>query len=167
MKKFLVQIVIILAIIIIALYFFGPNRPGPKIILPFIPKQAEFKEMVINDKTIKVEVADTQEKRNKGLGERDSLAEGEGMLFIYSTLGKYPFWMKGLKFPLDFVWIKDDKVVDIIKNASPPVLNTKDEDLPLYLPKSEVNKILEVNAGMVDKLGIKLGDSLNILNSSK
>lgn len=167
MKKFLVQIVGLLVIIVVALFLFNPTDQSSKISVPFTSPDVEYKQVQINGKNIKAEIADNQSKRNKGLGGRDSLAADEGMLFVYPDPSKYPFWMKGLKFPLDFIWIKDDKVVDIIKNAPPPEAGAKDEDLPLYLPKEPVNKILEINAGMVDKLGINIGDNVVIVDIPK
>lgn len=164
MKKFLIQAILLLVVIVGALYFFNPAKPNSKVNLPFVPQQSVYKNIKIHDKIIKIEIADTQEKRNKGLSERYSLASDEGMLFIYPTLGKHPFWMKGLKFPLDFIWIKDDRVIDIIRNATPPESGIKDEDLPRYLPVTEINKVLEVNAGTVDRLGINIGDTLTIVD---
>lgn len=167
MKKFLIQSILLLAVIVVALYFFSPAKPNSRVSLPFAPAQNVYKSIKINDKIIKIEIVDTQEKRNKGLSERDSIASDEGMLFIYPNLAKHPFWMKGMKFPIDFIWIRDDKVVDIIKNASPPQSGTKDEDLPRYLSITEVNKVLEINAGAVERLGINIGDIITISDIPK
>lgn len=135
--------------------------------IPFLPEQTRVGEVLINDNKIKVEIADTQGKRSKGLGGRESLASDSGMLFIFPKEDKYPFWMKGLNFPLDFVWIKGDKVVDILQNIPPPAEGTKDESLPIYLPKEEVDKVLEVNAGTSERLNIKVGDKIEIKETSR
>ena len=55
-----------------------------------------------------VEVADTGEKRSQGLAGRDGLEENQGMWFRFDQPGQYGFWMKGMKFSLDFVWISGD-----------------------------------------------------------
>lgn len=130
--------------------------------IPFITQPTRQSAVVINGARIKVEIADTQEKRSKGLGGRESLAPDEGMLFLFEGEDKYPFWMKGVKFPLDFVWIKEDKVSDIIQNAQIPQPNTADESLPIYLPREPIDKMLEVNAGTVERLKIKVGDTIEI-----
>lgn len=159
MKKFLIQSVLLILVIGIGFFFFN-SKSTPTI--PFIPQNEQIRELVINEKKLKVEIADTREKRSKGLGGRDSLAEESGMLFIFSKADKYPFWMKGLKFPLDFVYIKEDKIVDLIPGILPPALGAKDEELPIYLPREEVDKVLEVAAGTIEKLNIKIGDKIRL-----
>lgn len=163
MKKFAIQAVLLILVITVALIFFSPTSRPPTIDLPFLPQTAVFKELQINEAKIKVEVADTQAKRSKGLGGRTSLGEDEGMLFVFPKADKYPFWMKGLKFPLDFVWIKDDKVAGLLLGVPLPSEGQTDESLPIYLPQVEVDKVLEVNAGAVLRLNIKVGDTIKII----
>lgn len=158
MKKFLIQFSLLLIVIFLALAIFTGKIPS----IPFLPQLAKFGVIIINEAKLKVEIADTQPKRSKGLGGRTSLAEGEGMLFIFPKEDKYPFWMKGVSFPLDFIWIKGDKVADLLENVSPAQAGQKDVDLPIYVPKEPVDKILEVNAGTISKLKIKIGDLINI-----
>lgn len=161
MKKFIFQFVALVIIIAGALLLYRGNVPTIPL-LPQPPRSANQSVVVVNDSRIKVEIADTKEERAKGLGGRESLTEDEGMLFIFSSEDKYPFWMKGVKFSLDFVWIKGDKVVDIIQNAQVPEPNTPDESLPIYLPREVIDKMLEVNAGTVERLKIKVGDTIRI-----
>lgn len=166
MKKFLVQTILLVIVIAAALYLYNP-KGGIKIGFPFLPGQSSFKQLQINENVLKVEIADTKDKRSKGLGGREKLASDEGMLFIFPDAKKHSFWMKGLKFPLDFIWINDNKVVDIIKNVPSPTEGQKDEDLPIYLPITEVNRVLEVNAQTVDRMGIKVGDTTKISDIDK
>lgn len=107
---------------------------------------------------LKVEIADTEEKQQQGLSGRDSLPQNSGMLFIMPMPGRYTFWMKDMKFPIDLIWIKDGKVVDIIQNAKIE-LNTKDDDLLRYVSVVDANMVLEVNAGFAEKYQIKSGDA--------
>ena len=160
MKKFLVQTVLLLIIISVALVFFSPFGKSAKLDIPFLPQPSQFKSIEINGNKLKVEIADTDSKRNKGLGGRDSLALDEGMLFIYAKASSHPFWMKGMRFPLDFIWINGGKVVDLTLGVLPPVSQAKDADLPIYSSKSEADKILEVNTGVIQKLNIKVGDTI-------
>lgn len=164
MKKFLIQTVLLIVLIGGALFFFNQgNSNGSKSLdIPFLPQSPKTANLQINNTTLKVEVADTASKRNKGLGGRQSLAENEGMLFVFDKADKHPFWMKGLSFPLDFVWIKDDKVVDVTPNIQPPKKGEPDSALPIYSSKVEVDKVLEVNAGTIQKLNIKEGDTIKV-----
>lgn len=166
MKKFAVQTILLLIVIAVALYLYNP-KGGIKIRSPFLMGQSSIKQVQINENVLKVEIADTKDKRSKGLGGKEKLASDEGMLFIFPELKKHSFWMKGLKFPLDFIWIKGNSVVDIIKDVPTPREGQKDEDLPIYLPITEVDKVLEVNAQTVDRLGIKVGDDITISDIPK
>lgn len=159
MKKFLVQSILLMVLILGALYFTNPNGSS-NIQIPFLPSRTKIQDLQINDALIKVEVADTKETRRKGLGGRTGLGDKEGMLFIFEGQDKHPFWMKGLSFPLDFVWILGDKVVDILQNIKPPTQGQADADLPIYSANTPVDKVLELNAGSVQKLNIKIGDTI-------
>lgn len=159
MKKFIIQSVLLLAVAGTALYLF---KTGTVFNLPFLPENPVAKEVVINNTRIKVELADTSAKRKQGLGGRQALASDEGMLFIFEDSGKHPFWMKGLNFALDFIWINGDKIVDITENAEPPIQGQKDESLPIYESREDADKILEVSVGTVQRLNIKVGDSVKL-----
>ena len=103
-----------------------------------------------------IEIADTVEEKSLGLGGRESLPQDQGMLFVYDQPGVYGFWMKGMKFPLDFVWISQGKVVEVTQNV--PVNN---EVMPsVYQPKVVIEAMLEVNAGWVEKNNVKIGDEV-------
>lgn len=159
MKKFIIQSVLLLAVAGIALFLF---KTGTVLNLPFLPENPVAKEIVINNTRIKVELADTSSKRKQGLGGRQTLASDEGMLFIFEDSGKHPFWMKGLSFALDFVWINGNKVADVTENVQPPVSGQNDEFLPIYQSKEDIDKVLEVSAGTAQRLNIKVGDTLKI-----
>lgn len=162
MKKFIIQTILLLIVIAVGLVFFNPVKPQTPN-LPFIPQPVKQSNLLINGTTIKVEIADTPLKRAKGLGGRNKLSENEGMLFIFDKADKHPFWMKGLSFPLDFVWIKDDKIVDILENIQPPQKNTADAQLPIFSAKEPIDKVLELNDGTVGKLNIKTGDTVKLM----
>ncbi len=159
MKKFIFQATLLLLITGGALFLF---TSGTVIKLPFLPENSVSKQIVINNALIKVEVADTQEKRKKGLSGREVLASDEGMLFIFDSSGKHPFWMKGMEIALDFIWIKGDKVVDVTENIQPPVEGQLDSSLPIYQSKEDANKVLEVPAQTVQRLNIKVGDNVKM-----
>ncbi len=113
----------------------------------------------INDLNIKAKLRITPEERSKGLSGKTSLANDEGMLFVFSKAGIYPFWMYDMNFPIDIIWILDDRVVEIWENAPPP---DESGEVPIYRPKSKANYVLEINAGLSDKYNIKINDKVNI-----
>ncbi|MBI4035210.1 MAG: DUF192 domain-containing protein [Candidatus Chisholmbacteria bacterium] len=110
----------------------------------------------VGEVVVKIEVADTPEEREKGLSGRESLGEDQGMLFVFEQPGEYGFWMKGMNFGLDFVWIKDSKVTDVTENVSV----SSEEMPPVYQPQQPVEAMLEVNAGWVKRHQIEIGDEV-------
>ena len=127
----------------------------------FFPENSSMdrKEMqpviTINDFEIKVEIADTLEKRNQGLSGRPFMAENEGMLFVFEEPRRPIFWMKDMLIPLDFIYIKDDQVVDLVENVQPEGSNP----VRRISPETNVLYVLEVNAGVVQKYNIEIGDN--------
>lgn len=108
----------------------------------------------ISNVKIYVELATTAGQIEKGLSERNTLSEGQGMLFVFEKSDFHTFWMKGMLFPLDFIWIKGSKIVDLTENVQP-----EDFQPPNVLtPKSKVDKVLEVKAGFIKKQQINIGD---------
>ena len=69
---------------------------------------------------IKVEIADTPEKRAEGLMFRDHLNENSGMFFVFDEESSHSFWMKNTLIPLDIIWINADKKVVYIKHKAQP-----------------------------------------------
>lgn len=117
------------------------------------------KTIIINGNSIQVEIADNDALRTQGLSGRKSLATNSGMLFIYPRAGIYSFWMKEMQFPLDFIWISGDTVADLMKDVPAPETNDL-LVLPTYQSNTPVDKALELNAGSIDRLTIKIGDKI-------
>lgn len=114
----------------------------------------------INNRTFNVEVANTPKTQQLGLSGRDKLAQNQGMLFMFDAMGYHTFWMKNMKFPIDIIFIKDNTIVTIEKNALPA--KSGEANLPLYKPNAPINKVLEINGGLSDKYRIKTGDKVEI-----
>ena len=113
-------------------------------------------EVSIYNKNIifNVEVAKTIEERRSGLMYRKKLLNNEGMLFIFPREKIIQLWMKNTYIPLDVIFISENKViVDIKKNM---------EKLSETIIKSKVKSryALEFNAGLINKLDIKIGDKI-------
>lgn len=144
------------------------NQANFEKITPFLPTvTSQTKKVVVVDPvsgqiktTVEVEVADSTDERNRGLGGRESLEQNSGMLFIFAGADRYKFWMKGVKFPLDFIWIKDDEVIDLLPNVPTPEPSQADATLPIYTSVAPIDKVLEVNAGFIQQKNIKIGDKL-------
>lgn len=109
-----------------------------------------------------VELAKTQQQQQKGLSGRSSLPQDRGMLFLFNKPGYYAFWMKDMKFPLDMLFIDGKTIITIYENIPPPKNATENGNLKIMQPTGSIDKVLEINAGMVKKYGIKTGDAVKI-----
>jgi uncharacterized membrane protein (UPF0127 family) len=109
--------------------------------------------------TIMAEVADTTEKRAKGLMFRDSLPRDRGMLFTFAQPGHWTFWMKNTRIVLDIIWLdRYKRIVHMEQNV--PACRRTDEGCPQYQPNDEAMYALEIAGGMADQLKLKRGVKL-------
>lgn len=115
--------------------------------------------IMIGKTSLRVEVTQSPSALEKGLGGRDRIGS-DGMLFILPQKSIPTFWMKDMKFPLDFIWIDDDKVIDITEGVLAPRASEIESVLPRYSPKFLTTHVLEISAGSVKKYGIQIGDTV-------
>lgn len=116
----------------------------------------------VKGKTFDVIVVKKKEDLEIGLSKTNKLDENKGMLFIFDNKAQHAFWMKDMKFSIDIVFINDDKIAEIIENIPSPT--DKNSILPIYKPRENANKVLEINAGLVKKYNIKVGDKVEFKN---
>lgn len=142
--------VILIAVLLIVIVSAGLFYFCPKFF-----KNNSKASVKISDHKFSVEIADEPSEKSRGLSGREKLCDDCGMIFLFDKPSRYGFWMKGMEFPLDFIWIAGDKIIDIDKNISPDYLG-------ILKPKIPVDKILEVNAGVCDKYKIETGNEIKI-----
>jgi len=131
---------------------------------PYLNKLEEVKrtsEVKINEQIIVAEVVSKAKEREQGLSGREVLGINEGMLFLFDEPGNYGFWMKGMKFPIDIIWISGNEIVGVEENI-PPQPGAADSELTVYYPPGPVNKVLEVKAGRTAILRAKATDEVKI-----
>jgi len=117
--------------------------------------------VIVNNQEIRVEIAQTIFEKSRGLSGRDGIGDDEGMLFIFDKPDIHSFWMKGMKFSIDILWIKDNKVIGFEENVDPQI-DVPPRDLKIYSPPEPIDKVLELKAGSVKRLRITSGEYLNL-----
>lgn len=126
-------------------------------------------ELILAGETFRVELARSVGEMALGLSGREGLAEGDGsansphggMLFIFDAPMVQSFWMKDMKFPIDIIWINGNRIVGFAENARPET-GKKPWQLTIYSSPEPVDKVLEVAAGTVARLNVKVGDEVVI-----
>lgn len=121
------------------------------------------KTLLLGGKQISVEIADTDEKREYGLMNREKMPADQGMLFIFKSEEILSFWMKNTLIPLNIGYFDKNRVLvsktEMIP-ASPMDLYPK-----TYPSEKPAMYALEMNTGWFDKNKIKLGDRFEFVDS--
>ena len=123
--------------------------------------EARAKDLAVQDLDVvttrgvfhfKVEVADTDAAREKGLMFRKSLAADQGMLFDFKTARPVAFWMKNTLIPLDMLFIATDgHVISIARDAVP----LSEAPIPAG---GDTLGVLEIRGGRAAEIGAEPGD---------
>ena len=103
---------------------------------------------------INLEVAKTDYEIEKGLMDRKSLDEGNGVLFVFKEEKERTFWMKNTSIPLDIIYLNHDgSIVSIVSNTVPFSTDS-------IHSKGRAFYVLEVNEGFVERNRIMLNSKL-------
>lgn len=111
--------------------------------------------------TIFVEIADSPDTRAQGLMFRPSMAPDRGMLFLFPEVGDHDFWMKNTLISLDMIWLDQSGTI-LHLESNVPVCARNDDGCPRYQSPHKSLQILELNAGMANKLDLAVGSQLTI-----
>ncbi|MBB3134053.1 hypothetical protein FHS26_001769 [Rhizobium pisi] len=101
-----------------------------------------------------VEIATTEEQRARGLMFRKTMADDAGMIFDFGQSRRVAMWMENTILPLDMLFADDTGTIRHIKE------NAKPYSRDIIDSMGEVKYVVELNAGIVAKLGIKPGDKI-------
>ena len=107
--------------------------------------------------TIQVELARTSKEHALGLMDRSRLPLDHGMLFIFEQEDLHYFWMKNTFILLDIIWLDSKKNIIYIQENTPPC---RADPCPTYGPSMKSLYVLEMNAGIAQRHGLKIGITL-------
>lgn len=131
------------------------------IALPACSEADEFRKDAVRIKTASgdemvfyVEIAQTKVQQQKGLMHRPYMPEDAGMLFVFNGEGNRTFWMENTLIPLDMIFIKEDGTIAHIHSMAKP------QSRDLISSGQPVSAVLEINGGLSDQFGIRVGDKV-------
>jgi uncharacterized membrane protein (UPF0127 family) len=111
----------------------------------------------ISGQIFDVELPKNPDAFAKGLGGRPCITASEGMLFSFKQPGRYPFWMKGMKFPIDIIWIgADHKVAAVEVDEKPSSYPDK------FVNQKPAQYVLEIKANLSKELNINIGTPVTL-----
>lgn len=111
--------------------------------------------------TLRVELARTDEARQRGLMNRRTLGAKAGMAFLYPRSHRGGFWMKNTLIPLDIAFADGRGKILRILTMQP----CRRDPCRVYDPMVSYRTALEVNAGAFRRWGVRPGDRLRITRS--
>lgn len=148
--KIIILIILILAVVLVVFVYNNFLKVGSKVV-----------KASLGDCNFVLEVASSPKAWYKGLSGRVKLEKNEGMLFIFPDYDKKSFVMRDMNFPLDIIYLKDNKVINIEQGELPPNKRSK---LIEYKSNGEVNMVIELNYNVSNDCRISNGSRLIILN---
>jgi uncharacterized membrane protein (UPF0127 family) len=113
--------------------------------------------LIVGEIALTVKVADSPEERQKGLSNTKSLGPKRGLFFIFEEEDRHGIWMKDMNYPIDIIWFdRYGSIVYLEENVSP------DTYPRVFKPDRPSLYILEVNAGLIEKTGLRRGDTIDL-----
>lgn len=135
----------------------GPAPITPAAVAPIPPVALE--DLTIDTArgpvSFKVEIADDEQERQRGLMYRTSLAPDAGMLFEWNVPAERAFWMHNTYIPLDIIYIGvNGRIISIAAMARPF------DETPIPSRGAALG-VLEIAGGRAAELGIEIGDQVH------
>ncbi len=109
----------------------------------------------LGGRQFKAEVVHSEATQKQGLSDRTHLPLQNAMLFVFDKAAERCFWMKDMHFSIDIIWLNDEKqIVNIEPDVSPATYPES------FCPGSPARYVLEINAGLSQRLGLKVGQQV-------
>ena len=125
----------------------GMNQPA------YASTRARPAVLIAGARRYELQLATTPAEQQRGLAGRARLLSSSGMLFVYRSSAERCFWMKGMRFRLDIIWLSPaDKVVSLQPDA--PVQS------PVFCATSQ--DVVELPGGQAKLAGIEVGRTVKL-----
>lgn len=129
---------------------------------PGAPQMLPLEDARLASTALKIMITRSEAEKATGLMFRREMDPNEGMLFVYDRPQVMVFWMKNTILPLDLVLFGSDlRMTEVIEGMKPGI-GIPDELQPRYVSRGPAQYALELNAGSASRLGLKVGDQLEI-----
>jgi len=113
----------------------------------------------------RVELALDQSTREKGLADRDEVADGTGMLFVFGREEVHSFHMLNCRVPLDVAFISAR--LHVVEIRTMPVEADPADPKVIYSSRRPARYALEVAAGALARSGVQIGDRVELLGHAR
>jgi len=127
-------------------------------VLMFVPMLSAEQRIALplHGEAFDIRVVSERVERTRGLMFVEKMPEKEGMLFVFDEEKSHAFWMKNTFLALDLIWIDRNGVITHIHENAIPGDETR------IVPHAAGKYVLELNAGMVEKIGLVVGEQIDL-----
>ena len=146
LKSVIPRLILGIAIVILAVLILKRNQ------------HTKTKLAIAEKVVLSVNIADTPKEQEQGYSNHPPISYKEGLLFTFDQPGNYAFWMNEMRFDLDFIMSRDNRVIELIENIPAPKNNHG--EIEYVLAKKDFDKLLEVKSGFIQKYQIQLNDRI-------
>ena len=112
--------------------------------------------VILGDDTVRAEVARTADERSQGLKDRDFLAPGTGMIFVFNDEEVRSFWMQDTFIALDIAYMDSDARIIDVQQMEPQTTR-------LHTSAGPAMFALEVPQGWFAEMDIEVGVQAEIV----
>lgn len=119
----------------------------------FAPRQVP---VMAGNCSFTAKLALTAREQYRGLSGRKNISTQEGMLFIFTDVADKTFVMREMNFPLDIIFIRDHKVVNLYRNLLPEGKQPQFS----YPSGSPVDAVLEIPGGQSQHCRLGVGSAI-------
>jgi uncharacterized membrane protein (UPF0127 family) len=141
---------VLASVLVVSLVLVGGLSARPAVIPLTLP----------SGKVLQTEVMVKDEDRQMGLMFRPSLPLDHGMLFLFEQPDFHGIWMKNCKFPIDILWLDEDKKVVHLAESVPICTAKEDKNCPVYYPLRRASYVVELNAGQARREKAVVGSTI-------
>lgn len=131
------------------------------ILISFFQQLHKGNNVIINGISFKAEFANSTESKRIGLSKYKKIDDNFVMVFPFEESGKPVFWMKGMHFPIDIIFVNENRITQIYSDVKNP--EKENSPLPLYIPDSISDMVIEASAGTAKKYNFKKGNKIEII----
>ncbi|MFA6158920.1 MAG: DUF192 domain-containing protein [Candidatus Paceibacterota bacterium] len=159
-KKKLIVFVLVLAVIATASLFIAHTSVSKSLSVSHPQYSLQRIQAKLGGEAFEVMVASTTAEQELGLGGLTGLKQNEAMIFPNRTSDLYGFWMKDMLFSIDIVWLDENFDIVTVDGSLSPDTYPK-----IFFPQKPSRYVIELPAGTVERLGVTVGNHLEIEGS--
>lgn len=126
------------------------------------PQPLKSQRVVIAGKEFDLELALDRDARHQGLSDRKSIADNGGMLFVFPGAQPMEFVMRRCLTPIDVIFLSPGSRVVAMHAMTVEPYDTPEDALKRYGTKWPAQFVIELQGGMIEKLGIKEADAIDL-----